>query len=103
MGYPKQSVGRRRWRSPAFSSLSRGCAGFVSVCSCETVHSRAAFLPQTAALVLAARPRLRMTRSEIAIHEFGHHHHDNQSKNPAHHTTGSKLKAQRAVWTHKVK
>ena len=40
---------------------------------------------------LAARPRLRVTRSEIAIHEFGRHRHHDQSKNPAHHTTGSKL------------
>src|SRR5436305_10088565 len=26
---PKQSVGRRRWRSRGFSTLSRGCAGFA--------------------------------------------------------------------------
>jgi len=32
-----------------------------------------------------------VTRSEIAIHEFGRHRHHDQSKNPAHHTTGSKL------------
>jgi hypothetical protein len=46
---------------------------------------------------LAARPRLRLTRSEIAIHEFGRHRHHDQSKNPAHHTTGSKLAPRRAV------
>ena len=46
---------------------------------------------------LAARPRLRGTRSEIAIHEFGRHRHHDQSKNPAHHTTGSKLAPRRAV------
>jgi hypothetical protein len=46
---------------------------------------------------LASRPRLRMTRSEIAIHEFGRHRHHDQSKNPAHHTTGSKLAPRRAV------
>jgi hypothetical protein len=49
------------------------------------------------ALDLAARPRLRLTRSEIAIHEFGRHRHHDQSKNPAHHTTGSKLAPRRAV------
>jgi hypothetical protein len=48
---------------------------------------------------LAARPRLRVTRSEIAIHEFGRHRHHDQSKNPAHHTTGSKLAPRRAVLT----
>ena len=49
---------------------------------------------------LAARPRLRVrvTRSEIAIHEFGRHRHHDQSKNPAHHTTGSKLAPRRAVY-----
>jgi hypothetical protein len=46
---------------------------------------------------LAPRPRLRVTRSEIAIHEFGRHRHHDQSKNPAHHTTGSKLAPRRAV------
>jgi len=46
---------------------------------------------------LSARPRLRVTRSEIAIHEFGRHRHHDQSKNPAHHTTGSKLAPRRAV------
>ena len=46
---------------------------------------------------LAARPRLRGTRSEIAIHEFGRHRHHDQSKNPAHHTTGSKLVPRRAA------
>jgi hypothetical protein len=46
---------------------------------------------------LAARPRLRVTRSEIAIYEFGRHRHNDQSKNPAHHTTGSKLGPRRAV------
>ena len=46
---------------------------------------------------LAARPRPRLTRSEIAIHEFGRHRHHDQSKNPAHHTTGSKLAPRRAV------
>ena len=46
---------------------------------------------------LAARPRLRVTRSEIAIHEFGRHRHHDQSKNPAHHTTGSKLVPRRAA------
>jgi len=46
---------------------------------------------------LAARPLLTGTRSEIAIHEFGRHRHHDQSKNPAHHTTGSKLALQRAV------
>jgi hypothetical protein len=46
---------------------------------------------------LAARPRLRVTRSEIAIHEFGRHRHHDQSKNPAHHTTRSKLAPRRAV------
>jgi hypothetical protein len=38
-----------------------------------------------------------MTRPEIAIHEFGRHRHHDQSKNPAHHTTGSKLAPRRAV------
>jgi hypothetical protein len=38
-----------------------------------------------------------LTRSEIAIHEFGRHRHHDQSKNPAHHTTGSKLAPRRAV------
>jgi hypothetical protein len=38
-----------------------------------------------------------VTRSEIAIHEFGRHRHHDQSKNPAHHTTGSKLVPRRAV------
>src|SRR4029079_18709318 len=42
-------------------------------------------------LDLAARPRLRLTRSEITIHEFGRHRHQDQSKNPAHHITESKL------------
>jgi hypothetical protein len=46
---------------------------------------------------LAPRPRLRLTRSEIAIHEFGRHRHHDQSKNPAHHTTGSKLAPRQAV------
>jgi hypothetical protein len=46
---------------------------------------------------LALRPRLRVTRSEIAIHEFGRHRHHDQSKNPAHHTTGSKLVPGRVV------
>jgi hypothetical protein len=46
---------------------------------------------------LAARPRLRVTRSQIAIHEFRRHRHHDQSKNPAHHTTGSKLAPGRAV------
>ena len=48
-------------------------------------------------LVRTARPRLRVTRSEIAIYEFGRHRHHDQSKNPAHHTTGSKLAPPRAV------
>jgi len=59
--------------------------------------SRCFSVPQTTALTLALRPRLRVTRSEIAIHEFGRHRHHDQSKNPAHHTTGSKLAPQRAV------
>jgi hypothetical protein len=46
---------------------------------------------------LAARPRLSVTRSEIAIHEPGRHRYHDQSKNPAHHTTGSKLATRRAV------
>jgi len=46
---------------------------------------------------LPARPRLMVTRSEIAIHEFGRHRHHDQSENPAHHTTGSKLAPRRAV------
>jgi len=46
---------------------------------------------------LPLRPRLRVTRSEIAIHEFGRHRHHDQSKNPAHHTTESKLAPRRAV------
>ncbi len=46
---------------------------------------------------LAPRPRLRLTRSEIAIHEFGRHRHHDNSKNPAHHTTGSKLAPRQAV------
>jgi hypothetical protein len=49
------------------------------------------------ALALAPRPRLRLTRSEIAIDEFGRHRHHDQSKNPAHHTTGSKLAPREAV------
>jgi len=39
---------------------------------------------------LPLRPRLRLTRSEITIHEFGRQRHHDQSKNPTH-TTGSKL------------
>jgi hypothetical protein len=46
---------------------------------------------------LAPRPRLRLTRSEITIHEFGRHRHHDQSKNPAHHTTVSKLASRQAV------
>src|SRR5207237_5529729 len=46
---------------------------------------------------LAARPRLRVTRSEIMIHEFGRHRHHDQSKNPANHTTGSKLAPREVV------
>jgi hypothetical protein len=38
-----------------------------------------------------------LTGSEIAIHEFGHHRHHDQSKNPAHHPTESKLAPRRAV------
>jgi hypothetical protein len=38
-----------------------------------------------------------MTRPEIAIHEFGRHRHHDQSKNPSHHTTGSKLAPRQAV------
>jgi hypothetical protein len=38
-----------------------------------------------------------VTRSEIAIHEFRRHRHHDQSKNPAHHTTGSKLAPRQAV------
>jgi hypothetical protein len=38
-----------------------------------------------------------MTRSEVAIHEFGRHRHHDQSKNPAHQTKGSKLAPRRAV------
>jgi hypothetical protein len=38
-----------------------------------------------------------MTRSEITIHEFGRHRYHDRSKNPAHHTTGSKLAPRRAV------
>jgi hypothetical protein len=51
---------------------------------------------------LAPRPRLRLTRSEIAIHEFGRHRHHDQSKNPAHHTTGSKLAPRQAVLKFKL-
>src|SRR5690348_5263921 len=40
---------------------------------------------------LAPCSRLRLVRSEVAIHEFGRHRHHDHSKNPAHHTTGSKL------------
>jgi hypothetical protein len=40
-----------------------------------------------------------MTRSEITIHKFSRHRHHDQSKNPAHHTTGSKLALRRAVLT----
>ena len=46
---------------------------------------------------LAPRPRLRLARFEITIHEFGRHRHHDQSKNPAYHTTESKLAARRAV------
>jgi hypothetical protein len=59
--------------------------------------SRRLSVPQTTALALALRARLRVTRSEIAIHEFGSHRHHDQSKNPAHHITGSKLAPRRAV------
>jgi hypothetical protein len=38
-----------------------------------------------------------LLRSQIAIHEFGRHGHHDQSKNPAHHTTGSKLASRQAV------
>jgi hypothetical protein len=38
-----------------------------------------------------------VTGSEIAIHEFGRYRHHDQSKNPAHHTKGSKLTPRRAV------
>src|SRR5262245_38655468 len=54
-------------------------------------------VPQTMALALAPRRRLRVTRSEIAIHQLGHHRHHDKSKNPAHHITGSKLASPRAV------
>ena len=46
---------------------------------------------------LAPRSRLRITRSEIAIHNFCRHRHHDHSKNPAHHTTGSKLAPRQAV------
>ena len=59
--------------------------------------SRRLSVPQTTALALAVRLRLRVTRSEITIHELGRHCHHDQSKNPAHHTTGSKLAPRRAV------
>src|SRR5262249_45193873 len=39
--FPKPSVGRRRRHSPASSTLSSDCAGFVLVCSCDSVNSRA--------------------------------------------------------------
>ena len=46
---------------------------------------------------LAPQTRLRLTRSEIAIDNFCRHRHHDQSKNPAHHTTGSKLAPRQAV------
>ena len=46
---------------------------------------------------LTLRPRLLTTRSEIPIHKFAHDGHSNKSKNPAHHTTRSKLALSRAV------
>src|SRR5262245_4378812 len=55
--------------------------------------SRSLSAPQTKALVLAARTRLRVTRSEVAVHEFGRHRHYDQSKNPAHHTRGIETRA----------
>src|SRR5262249_45178371 len=59
--------------------------------------SRSLSVPQTTALVRASRPRLRVTRSEIAIQEFDRQRHHDQPKDPAHHTTGSKLAPRRAV------
>ena len=61
--------------------------------------SRHLSVPQTTALALALRPRLRVrfARSEITIHEFGRHRHHDQSKNPSHHTKASKLAPLRAV------
>src|SRR4029453_3695243 len=46
---------------------------------------------------LTLRPRLLTTCSEIPIHKFAHDGHSNKSKNPAHHTTRSKLALSRAV------
>src|SRR5215470_2203616 len=63
----------------------------------DRAFSRSLSVLQTTALVRAARRWLRVTRSEVPIHEFGHYRHDDQSKNPAHHTTGSKLARRRAV------
>jgi hypothetical protein len=70
---------------------------------CSTAPPAEGLAPRTPSLMrenaaeLAPRPRLRLTRSEITIHDFGHHRHYDQSKDPAHHTTGSKLAARRAV------
>jgi hypothetical protein len=38
-----------------------------------------------------------LLRPQIAIYEFGRHRHHDQSKNPAHHITGSKLTRRWAV------
>jgi hypothetical protein len=59
--------------------------------------SRRQSVPQRTAFALAPRPRLRLTGSEITIHEFGRHRHHDQSKNPTHHTTESKLAPRQAV------
>src|SRR5262249_42022972 len=87
-------MGCVRGHFPAFRAAALDSLRFAHA---NRKFSRRFSVPQTTALALAARPRLRMTRSEIAIHEFGRHRHHDQSKNPAHHTTGSKLTPQRAV------
>jgi hypothetical protein len=66
----------------------------ILACFADSVEPDARNAPD-----LGPRPRLRIARSEIAIHEFGRHRHHDHSKNPAYHTTGSKLARRWVVLT----
>src|SRR3954470_24264189 len=75
-----------------------GLASVSSACLLNSSVGRCGVEPDALnAPDLAPRPRLRLLRPQIAIHEFGRHRHHDQSKNPAHHTTGSKLAPRQAV------
>ena len=95
-------------RSGEKSSISKGsrptCTRVIANCKIDFArhvftahHCRADEANPRNGRDLAPRSRLRLTRSEVAIHEFGRHRHHDQSKNPAHHTVGSKLTRRRAV------